>query len=237
MNNRTLSVEERDRVTDLLVKHVTAYGNVRAVEKSGKEDVISKARMEEVTALETVGNAVRDYDKSKIVELCNHLQYRVSHEPVAILGKGKSKWDKRIASKATSMYLSLKNALKAVNKGSEDKRTKEIGKRGFSAKMFAELFNVHEDGSVVPQGGMNYNSVQFGLRKLDELIKKTQDKAKAIKFNDQYATAERSLGWLKPREQSSKPFTMGQSLGVTEVASAQTSAKPEKLTRRGGHTR
>lgn len=235
---KQLSTEERNRVTDLLIKHVAAYGNLKAAQNGGKEDVISKARMEEVEALETVGNAVRDYDKSKAIELCNHLQYRVGHEPVIILGKGKSKWDKRIASKATSMYLSLKNALKAVNKGSEDDRTQEIGKRGFSAKMFAELFNVHEDGSVVPQGGMNYDSKEFGLRKLDELVKKTADKAKAIKLNELYAKAQGALRYLKPREQVSKQFTLGQSLGVTgEAETASSSAKPEKPVRRGGHTR
>ena len=142
-----------------------------------------------------------------------------------VLGKGKANWDRRVASKTASLFLSLKNALIAVNKGEKNERSEEVGKRGYSAKLFADLYNAL-GGEVVPQGGINYNSVKFGLRKLDELTGKTGDQLKKQKLNEQYGKTERGFQYLKPREQVSKPFTMGQSLGVEGEEAGSESADP-----------
>lgn len=228
MKERLLADEVKSRIFRLMRNASKAHSAVKAAEHSPKTttEELTKLRSEASTSANQLQDAVREFSLDKIKELSSSAQYIITHEPLMAVGSGKYSWDERLADQLTNTLRSLRNALilKTEQYNRNDERVAEVSKRIHSMEAFMNL--VEATGVPPVKGdrkGIDYEVVQFQLRKLNEKIaelntqamalgdtedeKKSQLHRKAGDLNDLYTEAEKALKWLKPFERSPRPKT------------------------------
>lgn len=227
--------DEKSRIFRLMRNASKAHSAVKAAEyrkePKATDEELSKLHAEASAAAGALQDAIREFGLDQIKELSSSAQFMITHESLTAIGSGKYSWDTHLVSQLKNTLRSLRNALilKAGKDSRSDERVAEVSKRIRSTEAFVDLT---EAAGVPPvkgdRKGLDYEVVQFLLRKLNEKIaelnaqvktlgdtedeKRSQLRLKAGNLNDLYTEADKALKWLKPHERGPQPAKPGTTL-------------------------